>query len=191
MSITDTQVAEDGEAFEGSGFKTFRFRDSVSLADAKAMDYGALTPAMLANLDVVYKAGSAEGAASRYLFGAPGFSLVHAWFKSGFPVTLHSHSAGCLYFITAGSLVLGSEEFGIGDGFFVPANVPYTYTAGPNGVEILEFRNNAKFDVMLRANGSAYWEKAASRIAEHRPAWQDEAMPSAIEARKSPIDRER
>lgn len=82
-------------------------------------------------------------------------------------------------YITAGSLNLGGEQYGVGDGSFVPQDVPYTYTAGPEGVELLEFRNDEKFDVVLRANGRPYWEKAASRIVDRRSAWSDEPKPSA------------
>ena len=82
-------------------------------------------------------------------------------------------------YITARSLNLSGEQYGVGDGFLVPQDVPYTYTAGPERVELLEFRNDEKFDVVLRANGRPYWEKAASRIAGRRSAWSDEPKPSA------------
>ena len=165
-------------------FKTFRSRDAISLAESKAMDYDSLSTAMREHLELVYAAGASEGAKSRLLFKAPGFSLTHVWFKSGFPVTLHSHSTGCLYYITAGSIRLGGVEYGVGDGFFVSEDVPYAYTAGPNGVEVLEFRNADKFDLQLHAKGRAYWEKAASQIAARRAAWSEEPMPSATEVQK-------
>ena len=82
-------------------------------------------------------------------------------------------------YITAGSLNLGGEQYGVGDGFFVPQDVPYTGTARPERVELLEFRNDEKFDVVLRANGRHYWEKATSRIVGRRSAWSDESKPSA------------
>ncbi len=94
------------------------------------------------------EAGLREGCVLRTLFSTPVCSLVYVWFKSGFPLPHHSHSADCLYFIVAGSLKIGSEELGPGDGFFLGADVPYSYVPGPEGVEVLEFRTSDKFDFL-------------------------------------------
>jgi hypothetical protein len=74
--------------------------------------------------------------------GESGMSLVHAWFGPNFPLFRHSHPrfGDCLYYVVAGSAVLGSQVLKPGDGFFVPNGMPYKYRAGPEGVEILEFR---------------------------------------------------
>ena len=74
--------------------------------------------------------------------GENGMSLIHAWFGPNFPLFRHSHPrlGDCLYYIVAGSAVLGSQVLKPGDGFFVPNGMPYKYRAGPEGVEILEFR---------------------------------------------------
>jgi len=71
-----------------------------------------------------------------------GMSLVHAWFGPNFPLFRHSHPkyGDCLYYIVAGSIVMGSRVLKAGDGFFVPNGAPYKYQAGPDGVEVLEFR---------------------------------------------------
>ncbi|MDQ1430431.1 MAG: hypothetical protein QOF40_1033, partial [Actinomycetota bacterium] len=37
---------------------------------------------------------------------------------------------------------------GAGSGF-VPADAPYAYTAGPEGIEILEFRHASAFDMVI------------------------------------------
>jgi hypothetical protein len=80
--------------------------------------------------------------------GASGMSLVHAWFGPHFPLFRHSHPrfGDCLYYIVAGSAVLGSRVLKPGDGFFVPNGMPYKYRAGPDGVEILEFRAGGGID---------------------------------------------
>jgi hypothetical protein len=80
--------------------------------------------------------------------GASGMSLVHAWFGPHFPLFRHSHPrfGDCLYYIVAGSAVLGSRVLKPGDGFFVPNGMPYKYRAGPEGVEILEFRAGGGID---------------------------------------------
>jgi hypothetical protein len=87
----------------------------------------------------------APGSAVTPLFaqgGADGMSLVHAWFGPNFPLFRHSHPkfGDCLYYVVAGEIIMGSRVLKAGDGFFVPNGAPYKYTAGPNGVEVLEFR---------------------------------------------------
>lgn len=75
--------------------------------------------------------------------GQGGMSIVHAWFAPNFQLFRHSHPAGgdCLYYVLAGEIVMGSQRLGPGDGFFVPNEMPYKYKAGPEGVEVLEFRS--------------------------------------------------
>ena len=51
----------------------------------------------------------------------------------------HSHSVDALYYIVSGSLKLGTEWMGAGDGFWLSGDTPYTYTAGPEGLEIVAF----------------------------------------------------
>ena len=97
-----------------------------------------------------------DGTTVKLLFSMPGMSLTHAWFKSGFPLPRHSHDTDCLYYIVAGSIRIGTEELGKGDGFFVGADVPYAYTPGADGVEILEFRASNAFDIKLLANNPLF-----------------------------------
>ncbi len=86
-----------------------------------------------------------DGAATTSLFrqdGPDGMSLVHVWFGPNFPLFRHSHPkfGDCLYYVVAGEIILGRRHLGPGAGFFVPNGMPYKYTAGPAGVELLEFR---------------------------------------------------
>jgi len=81
--------------------------------------------------------------------GEGAMSLLHADFGPGFTVWRHSHSLDCLYFIVSGTAILGQRELGPGDGFFVPANQPYGYHAGPEGVRVLEIRNGTRFDMQV------------------------------------------
>jgi hypothetical protein len=80
--------------------------------------------------------------------GPNGMSLVHAWFAPHFPLFRHSHPkfGDCLYYVVAGSAILGSRVLKAGDGFFVPNGMPYKYRAGPEGVEVLEFRAGGGID---------------------------------------------
>jgi hypothetical protein len=156
---------------------------------AEAKDYGAhnvmsmddLTPAIAEGLGH-YMIGpdDAHGQIVELVYAAPGFSLSKVWFKSGFPLPLHSHTSDCLYYILAGSLKFGEEVLGPGDGFFVGSDVPYTYTAGPEGVEVLEFRDTEKLNIRFMARNKTFWEKAGQKIAANRETWKNEKRPSTL-----------
>ena len=103
---------------------------------------------VLAALTQLAESGVTEGVGerNRVLFRQPGeqgMSLVHVWFKSGYVLPFHSHSTDCLYYVIAGELRMGSRTLRKGDGMFVPADHGYGYEAGPEGVELLEFRQFA------------------------------------------------
>ena len=85
------------------------------------------------------------GVSTTMLFSQPGpngMSLAHVWFGADFPLFRHSHPrfGDCLYYVIAGEIIVGRRRLGPGSGFFVPNGMPYKYTAGPSGVELLEFR---------------------------------------------------
>ena len=127
----------------------------------------------------MFEAGMESGAVVKRLFDAPGFSLLYAWFKPGFPLPRHSHDKDCLYYIVSGSLRLGTETLGAGDGFFLTADTPYTYTIGAEGLEILEFRQEGDFNSRAMGGTKAYWDKAVSSILANRDAWRAMAPPRA------------
>ena len=51
--------------------------------------------------------------------------------------------------MVSGTAIMGSQVLGAGDGFFVRGDAPYTYEAGPDGVEVLEFRMATSFDIKI------------------------------------------
>ncbi|MBJ19499.1 MAG: hypothetical protein GY910_23865 [bacterium] len=111
---------------------------------------------------------SMEGSSLRVPFqqeGVGGFSLVDINFAPGFLLPRHSHSSDCLYYIVEGQVVMGKRELGPGDGFFLPADQPYAYHAGPEGVRVLEFRHQTSFDMKIYEKDMVrYYERAdASR----------------------------
>jgi len=136
------------------------------------------TPVQADGLARMIDAGVMDGTEFTMLCNLPGFTLMHAWFKKDYPLPLHSHSADCLYYVAAGSARLGTEELSAGDSFFVPANTPYTYRAGPEGVEVLEFRHTLDIDFQNYAKNRAFYEKAITTIMENRDLWQKSPMPS-------------
>ncbi len=142
-----------------------------------------LSEIALAGMKKLEEAGGLDnGHDTRVVFEVPGFSLTYLWFKSGFPLPRHSHSMDCAYYIVDGSLRMGTEVLGKGDGFFVPANVPYAYTAGPQGVEVLEFRHHPCRDLRLMADNCAFWDKVAATAPLDRARWETEPRPSATHA---------
>ena len=71
----------------------------------------------------------------------------------------------------SGSLLLGARTLHKGDGFFVPAEAAYTYEAGPEGVEVLEFRNVTRFHLKFAGNEPAHWARMAAAVAANGAAW--------------------
>jgi len=121
------------------------------------------------------------GAAGSLLFREPGrqgLSLAVVRFKSGFVLPRHSHDCDCLYYVTAGALKLGSATLRKGDGFFIPASQAYSYEAGPQGVEVLEFRNATEFNFEFKQNDAAHWDRVATAIRTHAAAWPTEPVPA-------------
>lgn len=172
-------AAREPSATAGAGFEIFRFETSPALDETGHMEVVDLNDEMQAGIGGALEAGFAEGNVVKTLFSRPGFSLTYAWFKSGFPLPLHTHNADCLYYIVAGSLQLGTETLGAGDGFFVGANKAYRYTPGPEGVEVLEFRHAENFDIKFLAKTLPAWAKITEVIRDRRPVWSAEQPPSS------------
>jgi mannose-6-phosphate isomerase-like protein (cupin superfamily) len=107
-----------------------------------------------------------------------GFSMVRAWAKSGFTLPRHSHSADCLYYVLAGEMHMGNVVLRAGDGVYVPRDHVYTFTAGPDGMEMLEFRNASSFDMRLRDNDAAHWGRIMESAERNKAHWPDELPPS-------------
>lgn len=98
--------------------------------------------------------------------GPGGLSLVVIEFAPGYLLPRHSHSADCLYYIVEGGIVMGRRQLGPGDGFFLPAEQPYAYQAGPEGVKLLEFRNQSAFDMKVYEKDMAAYRAKAMRSME-------------------------
>jgi hypothetical protein len=101
-----------------------------------------------------------------------GMSLVWSRFSPGYPLPRHSHSADCLYYVVAGEARMGGRRIPAGAGFFVPADAPYAYTAGPEGIEILEFRNVGSFDMQITESVDR-WDRIVDEVREHEAEWRD------------------
>jgi hypothetical protein len=158
-------------------FTVFRAKDAKSLEETGIMSIPEFTPVQMQAYADIHRPELTRGDTTRVLFNVPGFSLVHVWFKKDYPLPRHSHDADCLYYIIAGSLRLGTEDLGPRDGFFVPANAPYTYTPGPEGVELLEFRHATHFNFNLLAKTEAFWKRAVETVEARNEEWKAAKMP--------------
>ncbi len=158
-------------------FELFRARDAVPYSEAGPMRPVPPTSIEEEGTSSLHQEGFMDGNHVRLVYSRPGMSLTYVWFKSGFPLPHHSHDADCLYFIISGSVKMGTEELGPGDGFFVGTDVPYSYVPGPEGVELLEFRTSNQFDFKVHANNKAYWTKALADLLAARYHWPEEAAP--------------
>lgn len=159
-------------------FAIYRAAEAPAFSEIEVMDTEGVTPELAETFARLGEAGIDEGQTVKLLFAAPGFSLTYAWFKSGFPLPRHTHDADCLYYIVGGSLTLGAETLGKGDGFFVPKDAAYAYVPGPQGVEVLEFRTADHFNIRFLAGNPAFWAKALATVQTERPGWAKQHPPS-------------
>jgi quercetin dioxygenase-like cupin family protein len=114
------------------------------------------------------------GAKTKVLFKGDGddrFSLVHAHFLPGFRLPRHSHSADCLYYVLSGEAHMGHRVLRAGDGFFVRADQPYAYEAGPDGVEVLEFRTATSFDMKVFDRTIERWKSIVDAAEANHDTW--------------------
>jgi quercetin dioxygenase-like cupin family protein len=100
--------------------------------------------------------------------GPDQFSLVYSRFAPGFRLPRHTHSADCLYYVLSGEFTMGTRTFRKGDGFFVQAGAPYAYTAGPEGLEILEFRTSTSFDMKILDQTPERWRAIVGSLASQK-----------------------
>jgi quercetin dioxygenase-like cupin family protein len=160
----------------------FYGRDGVPLGEDR-MPMEGMTEAVLKGVAKFAEANIKEGLGERatVLFAEPGeegMSLVHGWFKSGYMLPPHSHSTDCLYYVVAGELRMGKHVLKKGDGVFIPGGHGYGYEAGPEGVEVLEFRNATRFNIVLQGVAESRWEQMAANYTARSPDWETEKPPS-------------
>lgn len=158
-------------------FSIFRCKDAKTLDESGVMNTLPPSTAVLQEMRHASSEAAEEGHFTQVLFSQNGVSLAYAWFKSGYPLPRHRHNCDCLYYIIGGSLRLGTEELGKGDGFFVGEDVPYAYTPGDEGVEVLEFRTAESFNIELLASNPAFWMRFATTKQVKQDAWHSEVAP--------------
>jgi mannose-6-phosphate isomerase-like protein (cupin superfamily) len=136
-------------------------------------------PAITRGLDL-FRNSASGGAAAHTLLRTPTLDVSYAWFKSGFPLPLHSHDVDCYYLVIAGEMKVGTEVLGKGDGVFIPAGAPYTVTPGDEGVEFIEMRTSPDYDTHYRAKTDSYWDRVAETLRERKGIWAQEKAPYGL-----------
>lgn len=169
------------------GVTIYRAADGVDLQRTDFMDPPTMSDEVRASLAEAVAAQSGAGAQVTVLVRQSpdegGFSLVHCWFKADYPLPRHSHDADCLYYVLSGEARMGNQVLRAGDSFFVPADAPYLYTAGPDGVEVLEIRHGAaRFDMQILDQPAARWREFVETSISHRERWRADAVSPTMAA---------
>jgi hypothetical protein len=115
-----------------------------------------------------------------------GLSIVYLFFKPNFPLFRHMHDVDSLYIVISGAAVgfMGGETLHPGDIFSVKAGTPYYYTAGPEGVEVLEiFRDSERVNVIYTDNPDNRLEQAQEAVRSNIEAWKKIEMGPLFQAR--------
>jgi hypothetical protein len=152
--------------------------------DSEMMYPEGLEGSVLAGFARAEEAGMHDGHRLRCLYRSPlpdGPSLCHMWLKSGFITPRHKHDTNCIYYVLAGELKLGNASAGPGEGVFVPEGTVYSIEAGPQGLEVLEFRTDTKFNVFYTGNDEANWDRIVGAVAGNVADWASQPPPSKLE----------
>jgi quercetin dioxygenase-like cupin family protein len=168
-----------------------KHRISIHLAadarDSTESDFFKLSDEQLAPLLLAAEALVAGSQTTELVRDAAGFSLVHVWWKPNFPLPRHSHNDDCLYYVISGTALMGARTLRAGDSFLVAANTAYQYTAGPEGVEVLEIRYRAeRIDMTCYGDPESYAKKAADALEANREAWDNAKVSPTFAANQAP-----
>jgi quercetin dioxygenase-like cupin family protein len=184
MADLDTAAQDHvDEAARGSrpgrqGMTLFSAANAVELFESETMSFPAFAPGDLeaVSAEELDLSPAAVGNDDQVLFrgeGDEGFSLVRAWFAPHYVLPRHSHDADCLYYLAEGSIVMGARTIEAGNGFFIPADAPYAFEAGPDGAVVLEFRQRTSFDMKVTPGQIARYRKMAEVGAAHAEEWAE------------------
>lgn len=155
-------------------FRIYRAKDSQEV-DVDMMPIVGMSADDAAGMGAAMAAGYAEGANSRLIMAdeATGMSLTYARFRAGFLLPRHSHDAHCAYYVISGEAHLGGAVLRAGDAFVVPAHDFYSYRAGPEGVEIMEFRTATEFHFRFGGNDRGFWGQVFAATTANAGDWKD------------------
>ncbi len=101
---------QTSDGLPGARFAIYRASEARDYSEHPVMTMDDISPVVAEGLKNFSREDNGSGQVVKLLFAAPGFSLSYVWFKSGYPLPLHSHGSDCLYSIVGGSLRIGHEE---------------------------------------------------------------------------------
>jgi mannose-6-phosphate isomerase-like protein (cupin superfamily) len=139
-----------------------------------------LHPAIVRGMKQFLKTADCGGATALTLFSMPALHVSYIWFKSGYPLPVHSHDTDCYYLVIAGSMRVGSDELAKGDGVLIPSGTPYTVSPGADGVEFLEMRTSPDYDTHYRGKTDSYWDRIANTRRVRKAIWAKERAPYGL-----------
>jgi mannose-6-phosphate isomerase-like protein (cupin superfamily) len=164
--VSDQSAGAVAKGTRRAAIKIYFAADAVDNGTTGFRGEGWASPTTSENMQELYAAGHMAGVQSSLLFRQTpeegGFSAVIVWGKPNYPLARHSHRSDCMYFIISGSASLGNVNLRPGDSFYAPDGAPYAWTAGPDGVEILEVRHGVELI------GTDMSEMSAETAARHR-----------------------
>ncbi|HEX4184101.1 MAG TPA: hypothetical protein VHY34_12670 [Caulobacteraceae bacterium] len=165
----------------GGGQKITIYRAAEGKNLLEAMSFAPMDEVQLRGLTRLVEADYTSGNVVKVLFSseALSLSLTYAWFKKSYPLPRHSHNADCLYYVISGEMHYGSEVLMAGDGMFVPAGALYTFETGEGGVEFLEFRKAAKYDISYQTPEKV-WDRKLEQTKANAEAWRSADAPLAV-----------
>ena len=171
------------------GMTIYRAADSQELMESGYMTWPTMSDnARVTHGDTGWWAVEAPARAADRPPDARGgrFSLVHVWFKAN-TRSPPLHDSDCMYYVISGEAHMGNQVLRAGDSFFVPAEAPYVYTAGPDGVEVLEIRHDvAQFDMKIPGAPATRWQEMTEISVANRDRWS----PSRPARRSPPTSRD-
>ena len=143
--------------------------EAPGLGDTDMMSMPELDPPAIDQFMELVQGG---GNAVKVLYRNDTMSLVWVWYAPNYALPRHSHDVDCLYFVVSGEAHLGNRTVAAGAGFFVPAGAPYAYSAGPEGVQVLEFRGAPSFDMKITESLDR-WDQILETVRTNRDAWKE------------------
>jgi hypothetical protein len=157
-----------------SGIKIWRASEATPLGEI--LDGGHSVPPGIED-QVDRRAAWAEGATAHVLYRSErpdGPSITYIWWAPELDVYRHSHNTDCAYLIVSGEVRMGRRVLAPGDGFFAPADAPYSYRAGPEGAEVIEFRPDSSSGVSMAIleDDVARWKAMIENANAHREQWR-------------------
>jgi quercetin dioxygenase-like cupin family protein len=173
------------------GISLFRAKDAIDLIETDLMSTPEMSPETEMALQASVAAGLGAGSQTKVLLrqdeAEGGFSLVTLWFKPGYSLPRHTHDADCLYYVLSGSAIMGRQTLRAGDGFFVPKDAPYQYSAGPEGVEVLEIRHGVEhFDMKIPDSHPETMKAMIDLVQARREEWEHMDVSPTMAANATP-----